>query len=70
MAETTEAPAFIATEETAALDALQNTTAIQSSAETMQVLSKQEDSLKTNVAEEKIVSTPSIKEETIQLCFG
>ncbi len=64
--ETNEVAAVIAAEETAALDALQNTTAIQTSQETMQVLSNQEDPLKMDAAAEKTVSTPSIKEETIE----
>ena len=66
-AETTEAVAVISVEESADLDALQNNTAIQTSEETIPVLSNQEDVIKTGDAAEETVSAPPIKEETTEV---
>lgn len=66
-AETTEAVAVISVEESADLDALQNNTAIQTSEETIPVLSNQEDVIKTGDAAEETVFAPPIKEETTEV---
>ena len=66
--ETSEVPAVIPSEETAAFDALQNIPSIQTSEETIQVLPIREDALKTDAAEEAAYAAPiQEKKESTQI---